>query len=111
MVVDYVQEVPIAPAPTPWGFPPRSTWDPEDDLVAVGADLGEQPSPLETAHRVVHRAVGERDDAVVVPLAHQPDHLVGVHIVFAQQRQNHDPQRREPIDRGLHGIPLRWQFE
>jgi len=32
--------VPSAPAPTPWAFPPQSSWDPEDDLVALGADLG-----------------------------------------------------------------------
>ncbi len=31
--------VPIAPDPTPWGFPHHFTWDPEDDLVALGADL------------------------------------------------------------------------
>ncbi len=43
-----VRDVPIAPAPTPWGFPPRSTWDPEDDLVAVGADL--EPGTLVTAY-------------------------------------------------------------
>jgi len=43
-----VQDVPIAPAPTPWGFPPRSSWDPDDDLVAVGADL--EPGTLVTAY-------------------------------------------------------------
>jgi leucyl/phenylalanyl-tRNA--protein transferase len=32
--------VPTAPAPTPWAFPPHSSWDPDDDLVALGADLG-----------------------------------------------------------------------
>ena len=31
--------VPVAPAPTPWAFPPAQTWDPDDDLVALGADL------------------------------------------------------------------------
>ena len=31
--------MPIAPAPTPWAFPACSTWDPDDDLVCVGADL------------------------------------------------------------------------
>jgi leucyl/phenylalanyl-tRNA--protein transferase len=31
--------VPIAPDPTPWAFPHHSTWDPDDDLVALGADL------------------------------------------------------------------------
>jgi leucyl/phenylalanyl-tRNA--protein transferase len=31
--------VPLAPDPTPWAFPHHSTWDPEDDLVALGADL------------------------------------------------------------------------
>jgi len=43
-----VLEMPIAPAPTPWGFPPRSTWDPDDDLVALGADL--EPGTLVTAY-------------------------------------------------------------
>ena len=32
--------MPTAPAPTPWAFPPHSSWDPDDDLVALGADLG-----------------------------------------------------------------------
>ena len=31
--------VPIVPDPTPWAFPPPATWDPDDDLVALGADL------------------------------------------------------------------------
>ena len=31
--------VPIVPDPTPWAFPPPTTWDPDDDLVALGADL------------------------------------------------------------------------
>jgi leucyl/phenylalanyl-tRNA--protein transferase len=31
--------VPFAPDPTPWAFPHHSTWDPDDDLVALGADL------------------------------------------------------------------------
>ncbi|WP_338036343.1 leucyl/phenylalanyl-tRNA--protein transferase [Nocardioides oleivorans] len=31
--------MPIAPDPTPWAFPHHSTWDPDDDLVALGADL------------------------------------------------------------------------
>lgn len=43
-----VREVPIAPAPTPWAFPPCSTWDPDDDLVALGADL--EPGTLVTAY-------------------------------------------------------------
>jgi leucyl/phenylalanyl-tRNA--protein transferase len=34
-----VKGVPIAPDPTPWAFPHHSTWDPDDDLVALGADL------------------------------------------------------------------------
>nr|WP_242497427.1 leucyl/phenylalanyl-tRNA--protein transferase [Nocardioides oleivorans] len=29
----------MAPDPTPWAFPHHSTWDPDDDLVALGADL------------------------------------------------------------------------
>ena len=40
--------MPIAPAPTPWGFPPHRTWDPDDDLVALGADL--EPGTLLTAY-------------------------------------------------------------
>lgn len=31
--------MPIAPDPTPWAFPHHSTWDPDDDLVALGAGL------------------------------------------------------------------------
>jgi len=34
-----VRGVPLAPDPTPWAFPHHSTWDPDDDLVALGADL------------------------------------------------------------------------
>ncbi|RYB94130.1 leucyl/phenylalanyl-tRNA--protein transferase [Nocardioides oleivorans] len=34
-----MRNVPIAPDPTPWAFPHHSTWDPDDDLVALGADL------------------------------------------------------------------------
>ncbi len=41
--------VPIAPAPTPWAFPPHASWDPDDDLVALGADL--EPGTLITAYR------------------------------------------------------------
>ncbi len=40
--------MPIAPAPTPWAFPAHATWDPEDDLVALGADL--EPGTLITAY-------------------------------------------------------------
>jgi leucyl/phenylalanyl-tRNA--protein transferase len=43
-----VRNVPIAPAPTPWAFPPHPTWDPDDDLVALGADL--EPGTLVTAY-------------------------------------------------------------
>ncbi|NYE36262.1 leucyl/phenylalanyl-tRNA--protein transferase [Nocardioides cavernae] len=38
----------IAPAPTPWAFPAHATWDPDDDLVALGADL--EPGTLVTAY-------------------------------------------------------------
>ena len=31
--------MPVEPEPTPWVFPPPESWDPEDDLVALGADL------------------------------------------------------------------------
>ncbi|GAA5114442.1 leucyl/phenylalanyl-tRNA--protein transferase [Alloalcanivorax gelatiniphagus] len=41
-------DVPTAPAPTPWAFPSHPTWDPEDDLVALGADL--EPGTLVTAY-------------------------------------------------------------
>ena len=34
-----VPSVPIVPDPTPWAFPPPATWDPDNDLVALGADL------------------------------------------------------------------------
>lgn len=40
--------VQIAPAPTPWAFPAHATWDPDDDLVALGADL--EPGTLVTAY-------------------------------------------------------------
>ncbi|WP_210503297.1 leucyl/phenylalanyl-tRNA--protein transferase [Nocardioides xinjiangensis] len=40
--------MPTAPAPTPWAFPEHATWDPEDDLVALGADL--EPGTLVTAY-------------------------------------------------------------
>ena len=43
-----MRNVPIAPAPTPWAFPAHSTWDPDDDLVALGADL--EPGTLVTAY-------------------------------------------------------------
>lgn len=43
-----MREVPIAPAPTPWAFPPHATWDPDDDLVALGADL--EPGTLVAAY-------------------------------------------------------------
>ena len=43
-----MRRVPIVPAPTPWAFPACSTWDPDDDLVALGADL--EPGTLVTAY-------------------------------------------------------------
>jgi leucyl/phenylalanyl-tRNA---protein transferase len=43
-----VGTVPIAPAPTPWAFPPQASWDPDDDLVALGADL--EPGTLVAAY-------------------------------------------------------------
>lgn len=42
--------MPIAPDPTPWAFPHHSTWDPDDDLVALGADL--EAGTLLTAYRL-----------------------------------------------------------
>lgn len=41
--------MPIAPAPTPWAFPRHATWEPDDDLVALGADL--EPGTLVAAYR------------------------------------------------------------
>ena len=38
----------VEPPPTPWGFPPVEAW-PDDDLVAVGADL--EPGTLLAAYR------------------------------------------------------------
>lgn len=31
--------MPVLPEPTPWVFPDPKAWDPDDDLVGVGADL------------------------------------------------------------------------
>jgi leucyl/phenylalanyl-tRNA--protein transferase len=44
-----VPVVPTEPEPTPWAFPPPTSWDPEDDLVALGADLA--PGTLLAAYR------------------------------------------------------------
>ena len=66
--------------------------------VAVDAHFGEEPRPLEAPDRVVQRAVRDRDEAVVAPLAHQPHHLVGMHVAFAEQREDHQAQRREAVD-------------
>jgi leucyl/phenylalanyl-tRNA--protein transferase len=41
--------VSIEPPATPWNFPPAHRWDPEDDLVALGADL--EPGTLLAAYR------------------------------------------------------------
>ncbi|MGN0065671.1 MAG: leucyl/phenylalanyl-tRNA--protein transferase, partial [Nocardioides sp.] len=41
--------MPQEPEPTPWVFPPASDWDPDDDLVALGADL--EPGTLLEAYR------------------------------------------------------------
>ena len=41
--------MPLEPDPTPWVFPPPQHWDPEDDLVALGADLA--PGTLLSAYR------------------------------------------------------------
>ncbi len=40
---------PVEPPPTPWGFPPPERWPDDDDLVAIGADLG--PGTLLAAYR------------------------------------------------------------
>ena len=44
-----VPVVPTEPDPTPWVFPPPQHWDPDDDLVALGADLA--PGTLLAAYR------------------------------------------------------------
>jgi len=44
-----VPVVPIEPDPTPWVFPPPQDWEPDDDLVALGADL--EPGTLRAAYR------------------------------------------------------------
>jgi leucyl/phenylalanyl-tRNA---protein transferase len=40
---------PVEPPSTGWGFGDPSTWDPEDDLVGLGADL--EPGTVLTAYR------------------------------------------------------------
>ena len=60
--------------------------------VAVDAHLGEQAGPFEAGDRVVHRAVRDRDEAIVVADPHQPDHLVGMHVALAEQREHHHPR-------------------
>jgi leucyl/phenylalanyl-tRNA--protein transferase len=45
----YGEPVPIDPPPTPWHFGDASQFDPDDDLVAIGADL--EPATLLTAYR------------------------------------------------------------
>ena len=40
---------PVEPPPTPWVFPQPEAWDPDDDLVAMGADLA--PGTLLAAYR------------------------------------------------------------
>ena len=40
---------PVEPPPTPWSFPDPAAFDPDDDLVAVGADL--EPGTLLAAYR------------------------------------------------------------
>jgi hypothetical protein len=52
---------------------------------------------------VIHRAVGDRDEAVVAPLTHEAHHLVGMHVALVEQRQHHHRERREPGERIGHG--------
>jgi leucyl/phenylalanyl-tRNA--protein transferase len=40
---------PVEPPPSPWAFPDPASFDPDDDLVAVGADL--EPGTLLAAYR------------------------------------------------------------
>ena len=63
--------------------------------VAIDAHLGEQSRPLEPADGVVERAVLDRHEPVVAPVAHQSHHLVRVHVALAQQREHHHTERRE----------------
>lgn len=41
--------MPVEPAPSRWSFPGPSTWDPDSDLVGIGADLA--PGTLLDAYR------------------------------------------------------------
>jgi hypothetical protein len=65
--------------------------------VPVDALLGQQAELLQPGDRVVQGAVGDRGQPVVVALAHQPDHLVGVHVALTEQGQHHDTQRCEAV--------------
>ena len=38
------------------------------------------------------------DEPVVAALAHEPDHLVRMHVALAEQREHHQPQRGEAVD-------------
>lgn len=42
--------MPVEPPATPWQFPPPSTWDDSDDLIALGADL--EPGTVLAAYRI-----------------------------------------------------------
>lgn len=74
--------------------------------VAVDADLGDEALPFEPRDGVIHRAVRDRDDAVVVPMAHEPDHLVRMHLALAQQREHHHPERGEAGGGILHDYSI-----
>ncbi len=41
--------MPVEPPPSPWGFPPPGRWPPDQDLIALGADL--QPGAMLAAYR------------------------------------------------------------
>ena len=41
--------MPVEPVPTPWDFGPVSRWDPDDDLVGIGADY--EPGTVLAAYR------------------------------------------------------------
>lgn len=49
VTVAVVPPEPVEPDPTPWVFPPPERWDPDDDMVALGADLA--PGTLLAAYR------------------------------------------------------------
>jgi len=52
--------MPILPEPSPWVFPEPGDWDPEDDLVAIGADLAPGTLLAAYAHGLFPMPTGGR---------------------------------------------------